>query len=474
MSLPPLPFQPVCPAGAGGASGGPAAVPVRAVGGCAGLHGGGPGAAHRGCRPRGGHGQHPGWVACTPGSTAHCRGLPLGRSAGAGWGAGLHHRAALLARSPPPLLSVERLLTWSYMKPCCCPLLLRQLLLSGCPCRVSGLQAPTCGPCASDGRSGLAAACWSRALPALRVLMRWPSRQRRRGMTASNHTSLSEHACKAGRVLTPLHLAWITHAEALTILYQHAWLKQFCNYRQLDELVSGGTLQRTTWQRCCRQQAQRGRPAASGSSPDCTSFVRPVHQIVRCFFASCPRPGSLSADKRRAVSSLAALLLVAAPSGGKQRSGEPPCAAPRDASRIAQMLVERRGPAAFGEQERCSRACGLSWLNGMRLGCLSLLLEALPLLPPESYTLAPTALHQISSTMAVAKLEGSMEICLEGGSLLAGGTSVLEKVAPGASVRPEDSGAGAVLGFTTAAGCPTARADIDLGKVGAAHKVLNK
>ncbi len=95
---------------------------------------------------------------------------------------------------------------------------------------------------------------------------------------------------------------------------------------------------------------------------------------------------------------------------------------------------------------------------------------------PESYTLAPTvlALHQISSTMAVAKLEGSMEVCLEGGSLLAGGTPVLEKVAPGASVRPEDSGAGAMLGFTTAAGCPTARADIDLGKVGAAHKLLNK
>ncbi|KAL4442956.1 hypothetical protein ABPG77_008447 [Micractinium sp. CCAP 211/92] len=66
--------------------------------------------------------------------------------------------------------------------------------------------------------------------------------------------------------------------------------------------------------------------------------------------------------------------------------------------------------------------------------------------------------------MAIAKLEGSKEVCLEGGCLLAGGTPVLEKVAPGASVRP-DSGAGAVLEFTASAGRPTARADIDLGKL---------
>lgn len=69
--------------------------------------------------------------------------------------------------------------------------------------------------------------------------------------------------------------------------------------------------------------------------------------------------------------------------------------------------------------------------------------------------------------MAVAKLADSMEVCLEGGSLLAGGTLLLEQVAPETSARQDDSGAGAVLGVATPGGSPATHADFALGKVGA-------
>lgn len=56
--------------------------------------------------------------------------------------------------------------------PCCSratrPVLVFPFYLS---ISLSGLQRPTCAPCASGGRCALAAACWSRALPALSAWM---------------------------------------------------------------------------------------------------------------------------------------------------------------------------------------------------------------------------------------------------------------------------------------------------------------
>lgn len=71
--------------------------------------------------------------------------------------------------------------------------------------------------------------------------------------------------------------------------------------------------------------------------------------------------------------------------------------------------------------------------------------------------------------MAAGKLASPMKVCLEGSALLAGGTPVLEQVAAEASARQDDSGAGAVLGFTAPGGVSTACVDFLLGKLNASR-----
>ncbi|KAL4457682.1 hypothetical protein ABPG75_012547 [Micractinium tetrahymenae] len=71
--------------------------------------------------------------------------------------------------------------------------------------------------------------------------------------------------------------------------------------------------------------------------------------------------------------------------------------------------------------------------------------------------------------MAAAKPATGLDVRLEGSSLLVGATVVLEQLAGEASMRQDESGAGAVLGFAAPGGTPTARADFALGKLRASR-----